>query len=76
MSGSTLIRLVTTMTDETISLDKDLCRRLESAYREAVKNGQDEFRFEGHLFLTTYAKYLLDYAEYKVIGFVRNRKGE
>ena len=35
--------------------------RFKSEYQKAVKGNQKQFTFEGHEFLTEYAKYLLQY---------------
>lgn len=36
---------------------------LRRRYKEAVKNGEKVFVFDGHDLLTAYAKYLLEYLE-------------
>ncbi len=35
--------------------------RLEKRYAQAVENNEEQFTFDGHEFLTEYAKYLLQY---------------
>ena len=37
--------------------------RLRKRYHLAVKNGEETFEFDGHTFLTSYAKYLLEYLQ-------------
>ena len=39
--------------------------KLKGAYRNAVRNGKDQFVFEGQAILTSYAKYLIQYLEMK-----------
>ena len=46
----------------------DKYRALRGAYDKAVANNLDQFRFEGQLFLTHYAKYVLEYLETKFRG--------
>jgi len=41
-------------------------RRLKLAYDYAVKEGQEQFDFEGEVFVTAYAKYVLEYLEGKL----------
>lgn len=36
-------------------------KKLEKRYKEAVKKKEDVFTFDGHEFVTNYAKYLLQY---------------
>ena len=36
-------------------------RRLEQKHKQAVKDGQKEFEFDGAVFVTDYAKYVLEY---------------
>lgn len=37
--------------------------RLKFTYSNAVKNHQDQFTFEGNEFVTSYARYLIEYLE-------------
>lgn len=41
--------------------DADLAKRFEVGYLYAADKGWDSFRFQGHNFLTSYAKYLCEY---------------
>ena len=43
------------------SVDKETYVRLEKEYNDAVKNNVSVFIFDGHEFLTDYAKYLIEY---------------
>lgn len=51
------------MTDNNpvITWDRPMMQRLQARYDLAVKNKEDRFTFEGHEFVTDYAKYLLQY---------------
>jgi hypothetical protein len=40
---------------------RELLRKFMQAYFKAKREGKDTFRFEGHLFLANYAKYLIEY---------------
>lgn len=39
--------------------------RFKLAYNNAVKNNDEQFKFDGYDFLTGYAKYLIEYLEAK-----------
>ena len=45
----------------TIQFTMDKLDRLIERYDLAVENGEEQFEFEGHDFLTDYAKYLIQY---------------
>jgi hypothetical protein len=42
-----------------------------AAYRDAVHRGHNEFEFEGHKFLVTYAKFLIEYLDKVLPRFPR-----
>ena len=46
---------------------KKYCR-LEQTYKQAVKNGKDHFDFDETVFVTDYAKYVLEYLKDKFNG--------
>lgn len=46
---------------KTISWDKPMLARFETAYAEAVKHKVEVFTFEGNEFVPGYAKYLIEY---------------
>lgn len=48
-----------------IQWSEDMFLRFKRAYNVAVKSGWDKFTFEGHDYLTSYAKYLVEYMEGK-----------
>lgn len=43
--------------------DKDKLRRFKRKYKAVCKKGEDRFEFETNLFLTEYARYLIQYLE-------------
>ena len=47
----------------TIVFTYEKYRALKQQYEQALKDGKEEFTFEGHLLLVAYAKYLLEYLE-------------
>lgn len=47
------------MTEVTFTPEK--IKALQRAYDQAVKDGKDQFQFEGNDYLVSYAKYLLEY---------------
>lgn len=47
-------------------LNQDSLKRLKKEYEKAVKDKKEVFVFEGHELLTSYAKYLIEYAETKL----------
>ena len=46
-----------------ITFDKLKYEKLKVMYMRAEKSNYKDFMFEGHLLLTSYAKYLLEYLE-------------
>ncbi len=57
-----------------ITITKELYTGLKNRYNKAVKNGEKEFPFEANLYLTDYAKYLLQYIEMTVPSAVKDWK--
>lgn len=49
----------------TISFNQKSFKNFKSEYNSAVKNGVEIFTFEGHEFLTSYAKYMIEYLKSK-----------
>ena len=50
------------MTDQKkVTFDLPKIVRLRTAYEQAVREGKEQFTFEGHDYVTDYAKYLLEY---------------
>lgn len=45
-----------------IIFTRDRLRRFKDAYDLAVSREEDTFVFEGHVVLTSYAKYMIEYA--------------
>lgn len=52
------------MTD-TINFTYNKYERFEKAYKQAIEDNKTDFFFEGHQFLTSYAKYLLEHLNNK-----------
>jgi hypothetical protein len=50
-----------TVTHSTISWTREKLKRLVAAHAEAVRTSKTEFTFEGNEFVTSYAKYLIEY---------------
>lgn len=50
------------MTD-TIQFTENTYEAFKKAYKKAVEEGKHDFFFNGHQFLTSYAKYLIEYYE-------------
>lgn len=48
-----------------IEFDKEKLKRLKHVYEKAIELQQDSFWFEGNEYLTSYAKYLIEYLETK-----------
>jgi hypothetical protein len=48
---------------ETINWDRAMLARFIVAYLDAVSKDQEVFTFDGHDFLVSYAKYLLEYLQ-------------
>lgn len=46
-----------------VEFNKEQYKALEKRYIEALKNKEEQFVFEGNEYLTSYAKYLLQYLE-------------
>lgn len=46
---------------EWINWTPDMRDRFQKVYDEAVAKNMEQFTFEGHAFVTTYAGYLLEY---------------
>lgn len=46
--------------------NKDKLAKLKRMHHAAVANGQEQFEFEGHPLLTSYAKYLIEFLETKL----------
>lgn len=51
---------------EFINLNKKSLRELKQAYKKAVADKKEQFTFYGNELLTSYAKYLIEYAETKL----------
>ncbi len=49
----------------TITFTKESLMKLKDAYALAVTEGRDQFTFEGHELLTSYAKYLIQHLDHK-----------
>ncbi len=49
-----------------IHFDKAKRNRLRAAYEAAKGLGKDQFTFEGHEYLVSYARYLLEYLDTKL----------
>ena len=43
-------------------------KRLKQAYAQAVEEEAEEFTFDGNVFVTGYAKYLIEYLELRFTG--------
>ena len=48
-----------------INFDKQKLKELKSLYNKAVKESKDWFTYNGDEYLTTYAKYVIEYLEGK-----------
>jgi hypothetical protein len=46
-----------------VEFDQPKLKLFKAAYAKAVEAKQDSFWFEGHEFLTSYAKYVIEYLE-------------
>ena len=51
---------------QTITFSQEKLQHLKDAYAVAVTEGKDQFTFEGHELLTSYAKYLIEYLTLKL----------
>lgn len=53
------------MSDEpkTVSFDRPKLERLKKRFNRAVEVGETQFEFEGGDYLTSYAKYMIEYLE-------------
>lgn len=47
----------------TLDINKESAKELRRLYAKAVKDGKDQFVFQDHPLLTTYAKYLIEYID-------------
>lgn len=52
-----------TIDTKEITFDKELLEEFKIAYNKALKESNDMFDFYDNLFLTPYAKYLIEYLE-------------
>lgn len=52
--------------DEDMNFDREKREALRKVYEQAIKEGKDRFVFEGHDFLVTYTKYLLEWLDMKL----------
>lgn len=53
---------------EKIEFTRPKMKRFQKAYDLAVKEGKETFTFDGHEWLTQYAKYVLEYLNDKING--------
>lgn len=49
----------------TISFNQESFKNFKKEYNSAVKNNQEMFVFDGNDFLTSYAKYVIEYLKTK-----------
>ena len=54
-----------------LSFDSKRTKRLRIAYEKATKDAKESFLFDGHEFLTDYAKYVLAYLEDRLLKQAR-----
>jgi hypothetical protein len=47
--------------NNTITFTPETFEKLKSSYQSALRNKEEVFTLEGHLILTEYAKYLIQY---------------
>lgn len=47
--------------NNTINFDKESAKEFRAAYHQARDAGEDQFTFQGHDVLVSYAKYLCEY---------------
>lgn len=50
-------------TNTTVEFTPEKRDRLREAWSLAVKEGKDDFVFDGHTYLVSYARYLLEYLD-------------
>jgi hypothetical protein len=50
----------------TIQFDKEKLEKLKKDYRWATDNNVKTFKFDGHVLLVDYAKYMIEYLEPRV----------
>lgn len=50
-----------------IEFDLKKYNQMKTAYNQALADGHDAFVFEGHDFLTAYAKYMLEYIHGRLV---------
>jgi len=48
---------------QTVEFNQEMYVELQHAYKRAVSMGETEFNFRGGVYLTDYAKYLLQYLD-------------
>jgi hypothetical protein len=53
------------MAKEMVEFDREKTERLREAYIAAVESDAEQFTFDGHEFLTRYAKYMLEFLDAK-----------
>lgn len=51
------------MEDVVITWDRSMLERFKQAYENAQKKNAPTFKFEGNLFVPSYAKYLIEYLD-------------
>jgi hypothetical protein len=51
-----------------VEFDRKKRDRLRKRYKEAVEKKEDQFEFEGNKYVTSYAKYLLEYLDSKPLS--------
>ena len=44
-----------------INWTRNMLKRFRTVYAEAVRQGEEQFTFDGYTFITGYAKYLIEY---------------
>ncbi len=63
MVSAEAIRLEYPNEGKHLVVDREICEELRLAYNKAVEDKCDAFMFHDHKFLTSYAKYLLEYVD-------------
>ena len=48
-----------------INWTRNMLKRFRTVYTEAVLQGDEQFTFDGHTFITRYAKYLIEYLTWR-----------
>jgi hypothetical protein len=54
--------------EDVIHFNMEKKRQFQVAWETAVVNGEDQFDFDGHPFLTSYAKYLVEHLNNTLLG--------